>query len=59
MKYVPSFRTKIVKIFLQKSSNFPAKLDRFSCKKTSNLAFPIEKFHLADSHFQDTGQNVK
>ncbi len=33
LKKLWTFRTKIVKIFLQKFLNFPAKIDRFPCKK--------------------------
>ncbi len=29
------------------------------CHKIEYVAFPIERSHLAGSHFQDTGQNVK
>ncbi len=50
---------KIVNFLFKKIFYIKGKKPFFQSKKTLCMVFPIERSHLADSYFRDTGQNVK
>ncbi len=57
--FILNFPQFFFRILLKISINFIFKFHKFYLKVSKNLAFPIERSHLADFHFQDTSQNVK